>query len=77
MTDVKVDWSDANVVVEGVARGSVDAARAFVDQCVHHANERIATDRAERLHALADLEQLRAQDQEARRLTDELRYQSE
>jgi hypothetical protein len=66
-----------NVVVEGVARGSVDAVRAFVDQCVQRANERIATDRAERLHALEDLEQLRAQDQEARKLTDELRNQSD
>jgi hypothetical protein len=66
-----------NVVVEGVTRGSVDALRAFVDQCVQRANERIATDRAERLHALEDLEQLRAQDQEARKLTDELRNQSD
>src|SRR5436190_22005346 len=31
-----------NVVVEGVARGSVDAVRAFVDQCVLRATERIA-----------------------------------
>src|SRR5438067_9882600 len=61
-----------NVIVEGVARGSVDAVRAFVDQCVQRANERIETDRAERLHALEELEQLRAQDQEARRLADQL-----
>ncbi len=67
----------ATVVVEGVARGSVDAVQAFVDQCVQHANERIATDRAERLHALEDLEELRAQDQEARKLTNELRDQSD
>lgn len=65
------------VVVEGVARGSVDDVRAFVDQCVQQANERIATDRAERLHALEDLEQLRAQDHEARKLTEELRNQSD
>ncbi|MEA2667903.1 MAG: hypothetical protein QOJ33_837 [Chloroflexota bacterium] len=65
-----------NVVVGGVARGSVDAVRVFVDQCVQRANEHIATDRAERLHALQDLEQLRAQDEEARKLTEELRKQS-
>ncbi len=64
-----------NVVVGGVARGSVDAVRAFVDQCVQRANQHIATDRAQRLHALQDLEALRAQDEEARRLTQELRKQ--
>ena len=65
-----------NVVVGGVAPGSVDAVRAFVDQCVQQANEHIATDRAERLHALQNLQQLRAQDAEARKLTEELRKQS-
>ncbi len=65
-----------NVVIGGVARGSVDAVRAFVDQCVQRTNEHIATDRAQRLHALQDLEALRAQDEEARRLTQELRKRS-
>jgi hypothetical protein len=65
-----------NVVLGGVARGSVDAVRAFVDQCVQRANEHIATDRADRLRALQNLEQLRAQDEEARRLTKELREHS-
>ncbi len=65
-----------NVVIGGVARGSVDAVRAFVDQCVERTNEHIAVDRAQRLHALQDLEALRAQDEEARRLTQELRKQS-
>jgi hypothetical protein len=66
-----------NVVVEGVARGSVDAVRTFIDHCVQLANERIATDRAERLHALEDLEQLRVQEQEARKLTERLRNQAD
>ncbi|MDX6667905.1 MAG: hypothetical protein QOK04_1285, partial [Solirubrobacteraceae bacterium] len=65
-----------NVVVEGVARGSVDTVRTFVDRCMERANEHIATDRAERLRALQDLEQLRAQDEEARELTRQLRKQS-
>ena len=59
------------VVVGGVARQSMDAVRAFVDDCVRQANEHIATERAERLQSLQD--QLRAQDEEARRLTEELR----
>ena len=67
---------DENVVVGGVARGSVDAARTFVDQCVQRTNEHIASDRAERLLALQNLEQLRAQHEEARQLTQELRKQS-
>lgn len=65
-----------NVVIGGVARGSVDDVRAFVDQCVRQTNEHIATDRADRLHALQDLEALRAQDEEARMLTQEPRAQS-
>lgn len=65
-----------NVVVGGVARGSVDAVRAYVDQCVVRANKHIATDRAQRLHALQDLEALRTQDEEARKLTQQLRKQS-
>jgi hypothetical protein len=64
-----------NVVVGGVARGSMDAARAFVDQCAQRANQHIASDRAMRLHALQ--EDLRAQDEEARKLTEELRKQAE
>ena len=60
-----------SVVVGGVARQSMDAVREFVDDCVRRANEHIATERAERLQSLQD--QLRAQDEEARRLTEELR----
>jgi hypothetical protein len=65
-----------NIVVGGVARGSIEALRAFVDSCVQRANEHIAADRAERLRALQDLERLRAQDDEARRLTEEIRRQA-
>ncbi len=72
----RVGLINDNVVIGGVARGSVDALRAFVDQCVQQTNEHIATDRAQRLHDLQDLEALRAQDEEARRLTQELRKQS-
>jgi hypothetical protein len=65
---------EENIVVGGVARQSMDAVRTFVDECVESANEHAASDRAERLHALQ--EQVRAQDEEARRLTEQLRAQS-
>src|SRR4051794_27812588 len=66
-----------NVVVEGVARGSLDALRGFVDECVQQANEHITADRAQRLKVLQGLEQVRAQEEEARKLTEELRKQSD
>ena len=80
--DVPEDsWStigllNENIVVGGVARGSMEALITFVDECLRRANEHIAADRAERLRALQDLEQLRAQDDEARRLTEEIRRQA-